>query len=195
MNKHETKYYNTAQRIKAAFIDLLESKTFSDISISEVCNKANIHRSTFYAHYDNTVELIIDLERSLMYDFFNKNETLAKIITNSVGTSLQNNMSMLNSILAECLEYIKEHRQLFILYDEGVFNNGNELPQYINEYLIMPSLKAYGITDETVIEYVTIYFISGLNSLINKWLREDCKKSVEEICQIVQRCFNLTFHY
>lgn len=61
MNTHERKYNNTKHKIERAFLELLENKDFDDISISEICTGANIHRSTFYSHYFNTVELLNDI--------------------------------------------------------------------------------------------------------------------------------------
>ncbi|MDZ5723391.1 TetR family transcriptional regulator [Eubacteriaceae bacterium ES2] len=46
------------QLIKSAFLELLSTKRFEDITVSQICQKALINRSTFYFHYENKVELL-----------------------------------------------------------------------------------------------------------------------------------------
>ena len=53
MNKSEAKFHNTAVKMDDALVLLLEHKEFKDISIMDVCEKAGVNRSTFYAHYEN----------------------------------------------------------------------------------------------------------------------------------------------
>ena len=47
MNKSESKYFNTAIKFDKALLSLLEKKPFEYITISEICEKAEVNRSTF----------------------------------------------------------------------------------------------------------------------------------------------------
>ena len=192
MNKHEVKFNNTTTRINRALINLLEIKKFSDITISDICNKAGIHRSTFYAHYDNTVELAADLERSLMIYFYKNNETLTKALSKRDGTLHKVDIHLINTILSEVFEHVKKYRRLFILYDEGLFFKNYEFTQIINDLLVIPTLKANGIKDETLIDYMVDFYITGINAIIRKWVKADCSIPVEEMCEIVQKCLRIT---
>ena len=58
MNKAESKYFNTAVKFNKALLSLLEKKPFEYITISEICEKAEVNRSTFYLHYENTGDLL-----------------------------------------------------------------------------------------------------------------------------------------
>ena len=58
MNKAESKYFNTAIRFNKALLSLLEKKPFEYITIREICEKAEVNRSTFYLHYENTGDLL-----------------------------------------------------------------------------------------------------------------------------------------
>ena len=58
MNKSESKYYNTAVKMDLALISLLKEKPFDYITVSEICSKAGVNRSTFYLHYENTRDLL-----------------------------------------------------------------------------------------------------------------------------------------
>ena len=69
MNKAESKYFNTAKKMDNALISLLDEKSFEYITVSEICKKANVNRSTFYLHYENTVDLLNETVRYLL-DYF-----------------------------------------------------------------------------------------------------------------------------
>ena len=47
----------TVQKIDEAFITLLQEKLLHEVGVSELCELAQINRSTFYAHY-NDVEAL-----------------------------------------------------------------------------------------------------------------------------------------
>ena len=54
MNTKENKRHQaTLQRIFAAFAALLQDQDLNKISVTELCEMANIERSTFYANYEN----------------------------------------------------------------------------------------------------------------------------------------------
>ena len=60
MNRNQSKYFNTAIRMDKALIELLEKKDFEYITIKEICEKAEVNRSTFYLHYENTSDLLAE---------------------------------------------------------------------------------------------------------------------------------------
>ena len=47
----------TEECLKNALIVLLKDKELADISVTELCNAADIERSTFYAHYEDVSAL------------------------------------------------------------------------------------------------------------------------------------------
>ena len=51
--KTDLRIIKTKKVIYEALIDLMKEKTFEEIKVSDICNKALINRSTFYAHYED----------------------------------------------------------------------------------------------------------------------------------------------
>lgn len=58
MNKFESKYFNTAKKMNDSLLYLLEKKDFEFITVKDICSLANVNRSTFYLHYENTYDLL-----------------------------------------------------------------------------------------------------------------------------------------
>lgn len=69
MNKFESKYIKTSNKMCEALVSLLETKDFEYISIKEICSKANINRSTFYLHYETTRDLLEEVIDKLEHSF------------------------------------------------------------------------------------------------------------------------------
>ena len=69
MNKAESKYFNTAVKFNKALLSLLEKKPFEYITISEICEKAEVNRSTFYLHYENTSDLLKETTTYVLDNF------------------------------------------------------------------------------------------------------------------------------
>ena len=44
----------------------MEEKPFCEISVTEVCGRADVNRSTFYAHYADTTALLAELEDEVL---------------------------------------------------------------------------------------------------------------------------------
>ena len=50
MNRSESRYFATAARMDEAFLTLLAKKDFEYITVKEICEVAEVNRSTFYLH-------------------------------------------------------------------------------------------------------------------------------------------------
>ena len=62
----ERKEYRSAQRsrrfIRQSFMDLLKEKKLDKITVTDIVNRADINRSTFYAHYADVRALIEEIQ-------------------------------------------------------------------------------------------------------------------------------------
>ena len=52
----------TKKLIKDALIDLMDKKTINKITVKEICQYADINRSTFYLHYTDQYALLEEIE-------------------------------------------------------------------------------------------------------------------------------------
>ena len=65
-HNRRTAYTKTA--IRRTFFELLEEKDFDRISVREICQRADINRSTFYRHYDDINALMNSIEAEFVAD-------------------------------------------------------------------------------------------------------------------------------
>ena len=51
MKKMDVRVRKTYQMLGEALSELLKEKSFEDLTVLEICEKAGIHRATFYKHF------------------------------------------------------------------------------------------------------------------------------------------------
>ena len=112
MNKSESKYFNTALLMNEALLLLLEKKDYEFITITEICQKAGVNRSTFYLHYESMDDLLIET-----LDMINKkfNDAFDNKILD-VNTTNKENLYLINDEnLIPYLTLIKEYKHVYKL--------------------------------------------------------------------------------
>ena len=66
MKKTDKRILSSISAINSSMIELLEHKDISRITVKEICEHAQINRSTFYAHYDNPMHVLVSIEKGLI---------------------------------------------------------------------------------------------------------------------------------
>lgn len=64
--KSDARVRYTKMKIKETFFQLLEKKDYSLITVTELCEKAEINRTTFYKHYLDIHDLLKKLEEEII---------------------------------------------------------------------------------------------------------------------------------
>ena len=189
MNKSESKYFNTAKKMDKALISLLEEKSFEYITVSEICKRAEVNRSTFYLHYENTVDLLNETARFLLDDFAAYFNVDVENITNKFK---ENSLDELNFISDEYLHpylsYIKENRIAFLtVLLHSVSFGFNEIFQKLYDNIFNPILERYNYPD-TDRKYAMMFYLNGITAIVTEWLKDGCEKTIEEVSQIIYGC-------
>ncbi|MGW9919508.1 AcrR family transcriptional regulator [Staphylococcus hominis] len=69
MNNQDLRVQRTKKALITTFSDLLETKSFDNITIQDLCEKANVRRSTFYRHFNDKYDLLNHIVGTLIEDF------------------------------------------------------------------------------------------------------------------------------
>ncbi len=67
--KEDLRVRKTKKALSDAFISLLKEKHFEQITINELCERAEIRRATFYKHYTDKLHFLACFTRSLRDQF------------------------------------------------------------------------------------------------------------------------------
>lgn len=65
------------ESLQAALVSLMLTKPIARIGVKELCSAAHVARSTFYTYYDNTDELLCEVENAHIAEIARMNETVS----------------------------------------------------------------------------------------------------------------------
>lgn len=166
----------TRMVLKESFINLLERKDISQISIKEICEDADINRATFYTHYNDQYDLLRKIEDELLD---NVNTQIAEF---------DQKMDSINNVLQveKIFEYIKENAKLckLLLSERGDFSFQKKVMMLVYDLIINQLTDNNRITKEDA-EYVYSFTITGCVGIVQKWLDDDLKKSPRFMAEMV----------
>lgn len=189
MNKSESKYFNTARKMNNALIEILEQKPFEYITISEICEKAGVNRSTFYLHYENTSDLLLETSEHLIANFLSYFSVDKDLITTKFQECELSELNYIsNDYLRPYLSYIYDNRHLFQTATNHLRSfKFDDVYKKMYEHIFNPILDRfnYPLNDR---KYVMAFYLNGINSIILEWLKNGCKDSIEEIERIINEC-------
>lgn len=143
-------------------MDLLKEKgSVNKISVRELCERAELNRSTFYAHYNEPKDLLEELENELLES---TEEHLKKI--------REENDSGAHKYIISFLKYIRDNDKQFrtLLIDSA---DPNFRTRFTQQSVIM-FVENLNITLPKEIEqYVLSYILNGSTGIILQWIRSD----------------------
>lgn len=165
----------TENKIKWVFLNLLgEKKEISRISVSEICKRANIHRTTFYVHYKDVSDLMDHL--------------VSEMYLQIMDMFVEEGKGMRAHGFRRLFELVGRHRSFFNVYLEamgGMILTYDRLPKELQENIdkIVPVM---GFVSGEELLYHQTFFCEGLSAVIRRWVRGGCKESPEEMERIIR---------
>jgi len=152
------------EKIEKIFLQLMQKKNIEDISVSTICDIANLNRSTFYSNYVDIYDLAEKVKQKMADDF--------------AEFQLSNNSKQNSDGYLTMFKYIKDNQIFFKTY----FKLESICPDVPIQYHVELAEKYY---DNKFIDYHIEFFRAGLNAIIKKWLNNGCKETPEEINEII----------
>lgn len=110
--KKTSKSEKTRKAIKRAYVDLLETKEFDKIRVSDITRHMDIARSTFYAYFDDTYDVIEKLEDEFLDGMPGPDSSESGNPLQPLGDSgLEKKCSQIDWYF-NWLDYVVEHKRL-----------------------------------------------------------------------------------
>lgn len=152
-------------RIETALVRLLQERELEKITVREICEAAQVNRTTFYANYMDIYDLADAVQRSM-------EETVLDLYREEQGVAVRSHD------FTKLIYHIKENPIFYKTYFK--LNVGDQL-----------RFAAYDIKDAAAyydrhVDYHIEFFRHGFNAVIKMWLSRDCAESPEEIISILR---------
>lgn len=159
---------------KNALMDLLKEKgSINKVSVRELCDRAELNRSTFYAHYQEPNDLLIEIETELLDA---TEEHLKKIgAENEIGT---------HKYILSFLQYIRQNdkpfRALLIDSTDPEFRS-----RFMQQSIIQFVENLRIVLPKELEQYIFSYILNGSTGIIIQWIRSDYAADENEIVNLL----------
>lgn len=182
-NKVDIRIVKTKDKLKKTLVQLLKSKTIDEISISEICNEADINRNTFYAHFSDVKSLLEEVKAEYLELFLTEIRN-----GNKNGDGFQ---KFITTILEKMQENCEVSKLLF-----GEQNTDSFLKTVIMfalpEDLQSLSFESTNINSEDIYHFL----LGGVVSIVRFWVESDFEEKADKVGMKIAffiQCFKVNF--
>ena len=170
----KTKY--TQAVLKDSLIELMREKSISKITIKELCERADINRTTFYAHFADQYQLLKSIE----------DETLSWVKETIAGFSGKTDEEDVFKNIKRIFDYLienKNHIQV-LMSEQGDIDFQRNLLRVIYEQCGIWLINDIG-ADFAKSELYFVFLVNGSVGLIQHWLKTGLKETADEMSEII----------
>lgn len=165
--KNNKRKRESRQRIEQVLVELLQTRELHQISVSALCKRAGLNRSTFYANYVDIYGLADAIREGL-------EEQVAELYREEVEQGFNSNNYL------RLFQHIAQNQIFYQTY----FKLGYDEQQYkIWNYDTALAERHF---DNRFITYHMEFFKSGLTKIIKLWLKNGCRETPEEMFEIIK---------
>lgn len=180
-NKNDLRIIKTKRVLFNTLLTLMKEKNFEKIKISDICDEALINRSTFYAHYEDKYELLMDLfaeqKISLLKELEEENE-------------FSNSKEYIMKMLSKIIDYIDDKKDIYsaiILHNQNGF-----LIDFLIDVIEKDALKRFenfkDIKDSNIpLDTLVKFYAGGIINIGISWLTRPEKYSKEELLAYIDK--------
>ena len=161
--------------IREAFLELLEEKEFGKITVTDISNRADLNRSTFYAHYPDVQGVVEEIQDEII----KKNMELVREM--KYRNILKDPMPYLNSIC----KTLEENIQLF-----KKLGHSADVHLHLDKYRIMiaEDIMSHEEIPEEIrnagfFEIRIHFFVGGIMNTYQQWAEGKLNSTLTEISQ------------
>ncbi|WP_144510244.1 TetR/AcrR family transcriptional regulator [Bacillus sp. FJAT-22090] len=186
--KVDRRITKTRKVIRDAFTQLMEEKGFEAITVSDLTEKADINRGTFYLHYKDKYDLLEQSEEEV----FEKLDRIAEEAWTEINSEELNKKQIHIPLpfTVKLFEYLEENSAFMrvILGPNGDPSFQAKLKEVIKNKMFQKFYQ-FNNKDNMIVplDYLTAYVSSAHLGVIQYWLKSGMDKSPEEMATILSQ--------
>jgi AcrR family transcriptional regulator len=163
----------TKKAIYDAFTELIQEKDYSEITIQDIIDRADIGRSTFYSHFRTKDELLEDMCDRIFHHIFTDHATSEDTHDFSDSTNT------LSDMLTHLLYHLRSHRE--IVTGMLLRSSSPIFLRYLDEYLT-GLFRPFIPTDlEAPFDYLLDAAIHSFSRTVTWWAERGMKDTPESV--------------
>lgn len=174
--KLDLRIQKTHKALMKAMHELLTEKSFDEISVTELCERAETRRATFYKHFGDKSELLIYMIRERQEEYNARNEVVFDI---------QNPKKCMITIFKYLIDFLDENRVM--AYTVMNSNAKNIVVDILSEQLIFDLKNHFSEmiqsseTNKFLPEMMAVVFSGVVISCAQWWIANSSRVSKDEV--------------
>ncbi|MDR0890441.1 MAG: TetR family transcriptional regulator C-terminal domain-containing protein [Oscillospiraceae bacterium] len=170
----KTRYTQTA--LRDSLLELMREKPFSRITITELCQLADINRTTFYAHYCDLDDMLRQVENETIVwleeivvqlkDKVGSNEM--REVLEGVFTRIAQKKEYFGTLLSEKSDVGFQKRIIYAIYEKSE-----------------TALVLSGAPAQKRRSLAAVFIVNGTMGILQQWLQSGCSYSPKELAQLI----------
>jgi len=172
----------TRKLLRDALMALILEEGYDAISIQDITDKANLGRATFYLHFKDKDELLLDVMDQFVEDFLSQ-----------VPEFSQSHWHFEDpKAIVKLFDFFAEHYDLYriLIIGSGGITASRQLHKKFTENIkscIQNDIAELGATPPLPTDFIANHFAGSLLATIYWWLDSDLPYSVEEMAAMFQQ--------
>lgn len=172
MNSFDARVRYTRMIIEQSFLELLKEKPVGKITVTELCEKAQINRATFYKHYLDVPDLLEKIEEALF---------------SQIRESFGSEKVKLKEFLVGMMNYTKAHQERYM-----ALGGENGDPNLMAKTFLVCYESAYPLVEQNMPgmkeseRQMLYHFLSqGAGGILTWWVKNGMQESPEDVAQFI----------
>ena len=162
--KENRRVQYTKNALRTAFLDLITEKPLQSITVTDICARADINRSTFYLHYQDVHSLLEEIEDDILR---NLHQRLIELPFTSES-------------FAAALTHIKANRRMIDIFHALLSNQGD--PQFMHRMQAL-AYEAWAHhlphVDGQLKPLVFSFVVTGVISALASWMQSSGQSAMD----------------
>ncbi len=164
----------TKQLLRESLIALLSEKSIHKVSVREVCDQAQINRTTFYKYYGSPYDLLIDIEDTVLDQI----EDYLSCHENEIIDDVRR--------LTQIITYMEENLALCRLLINNTIDS-----RFAQRLLMLPKIQRLlgdqlsGGYQNDAVDYMYQFVVNGGFCMIKSWINKDAREEPDKIAALL----------
>lgn len=174
--KNNARWRENERRMETELLALLRDKSIEHITVKEICERAHVNRSTFYAHFTDIYDMLEQMESHL-------HEELMAAYKRLGGAGHM----IFTSIVF--LHHVRDHQFFY----RSVLRTRRDFPieqgfDEMMEEVVRPRCASAGVTDEAEVLYYFTAFQAAFTMVLRRWVEDGCRENAETMATVLRNC-------
>ena len=185
MKKEYRSAIRSRKLIRQAFMELLKEKPFEKITVTDIVNRADINRSTFYAHYPDVMGLLDEIQEEIItfFEQYLRNVSFSDLLENPTQylrliIKMTDENEELYRLLSNSNVVIKQMEKMKKLLVERILTTIDIPERYLNSFEF---------------EFAVRFFLGGFIDVYTQRIKGEIECTMEDIIQGVSNMIVMVY--